>query len=171
MGDGGYRGQGPLVVSVNIDAAHILRECCRTLNEIRVAGADKCIRPGRAACSYSWMMPPRRSRRRTARRAVVSGSLIGRVPWSRRLHVSAVSSFPDAVVAIGDYAVGNGAEAMNRHRLVVTQEPAASVQRVRMHAPAAIDLAWLAAGHVDAMTTPGELAMGHGRGSRDRRRS
>jgi myo-inositol-1(or 4)-monophosphatase len=57
----------------------------------------------------------------------------------------------DAVVAIGDYAVGADATTKNRARLAVTERLAARVQRVRMHGSAAIDLAWLAHGRVDAV--------------------
>lgn len=71
----------------------------------------------------------------------------------QRLHVSDTTSLTDAVVAIGDYAVGVAAYEKNRDRLAVTQELAATAQRVRMHGSAAIDLAWLAAGHIDASIT------------------
>ncbi|GAA4605015.1 hypothetical protein GCM10023107_70290 [Actinoplanes octamycinicus] len=55
------------------------------------------------------------------------------------------------MVALGDYAVGDGADDKNRARFALTQRLATSVQRVRMHGSAAIDLAWLAAGQVDAI--------------------
>jgi myo-inositol-1(or 4)-monophosphatase len=58
-----------------------------------------------------------------------------------------------SIVAIGDYAVGANAEAKNRDRLGVTARLAASVLRVRMLGSAAIDLAWLAAGQVNASVT------------------
>ena len=58
-----------------------------------------------------------------------------------------------AIVAIGDYAVGTNAEAKNRDRLGVTGRLAASVLRVRMLGSAAIDLAWLAEGHLNASIT------------------
>lgn len=57
----------------------------------------------------------------------------------------------DAVVAVGDYAVGADAAAKNAHRLAVTAELAARVQRIRMLGTAAIDLAWLAQGRLDAV--------------------
>lgn len=58
-----------------------------------------------------------------------------------------------AIVAIGDYAVGANAELRNRDRLAVTGRLAASVLRVRMLGSAAIDLAWLAEGHLSASVT------------------
>jgi myo-inositol-1(or 4)-monophosphatase len=67
-----------------------------------------------------------------------------------RIRVSETADLEAAVVAIGDYAVGEDAEAMNRPRLALTHELAARVQRVRMFGSAAIDLAWVAAGRIDA---------------------
>lgn len=56
-----------------------------------------------------------------------------------------------AIVSIGDYAVGTGAQERNRPRLALTHELAARVQRVRMFGSAAIDLAWVADGKTDAL--------------------
>ena len=67
------------------------------------------------------------------------------------IHVSSVTDISEAVVAIGDYAVGEGAEEKNQQRLAMTHRLSAKVQRIRMHGSAAIDLAWLAAGRVDAV--------------------
>ncbi|MFI2228554.1 inositol monophosphatase family protein [Nocardia testacea] len=55
----------------------------------------------------------------------------------------------DAIVSIGDYAVGPGAEAKNRTRFAVTEALAAEVERVRMFGSAALDLAWTAEGRTD----------------------
>ena len=45
-----------------------------------------------------------------------------------------------AIVSIGDYAVGTGAQERNRPRLALTHELAARVQRVRMFGSAAIEM-------------------------------
>jgi myo-inositol-1(or 4)-monophosphatase len=58
-----------------------------------------------------------------------------------------------AIVAIGDYAVGDRAEEKNRARLAVTSRLAAKALRIRMLGTAATDLAWLAEGHLDATIT------------------
>lgn len=39
--------------------------------------AENLVRAGHAACPYSWRIPPRRSRRRTSRRVICCGSVIG----------------------------------------------------------------------------------------------
>ncbi len=69
-----------------------------------------------------------------------------------------------AIVALGDYAVGERAEMKNRARLAVTAGLAAKVLRVRMLGAAAIDLAWLAQGLIDASVTlsnnPWDMAAG-----------
>ena len=68
------------------------------------------------------------------------------------------------MVAIGDYAVGIDAETRNRPRLALTGKLAARVQRVRMFGSAAVDLAWVAEGRIDASVmlsnTPWDTAAG-----------
>ncbi|MFG2021450.1 inositol monophosphatase family protein [Actinomadura geliboluensis] len=71
----------------------------------------------------------------------------------RRIQASMTTDLKDAIVAIGDYAVGKGAEAKNRQRIALTERLAANVQRVRMLGSAAIDLAWVAEGKLDASIT------------------
>lgn len=71
----------------------------------------------------------------------------------RQIRASSTSDLKDAIIAIGDYAVGPDAEARNRLRLALTARLAAEAQRVRMTGSAALDLAWLAAGKLDAALT------------------
>ena len=82
----------------------------------------------------------------------------------RRLQVSATAELRDAIVAIGDYAVGDGANGKNRARLTLTRYLAEKAQRVRMLGTAAIDLAWVASGQLDASLTlsnkPWDMAAG-----------
>ncbi|MFE8941128.1 inositol monophosphatase family protein [Streptomyces sp. NPDC007872] len=59
-------------------------------------------------------------------------------------------SSAEAIVGLGDYAVGEQAAKRNEQRFVLTQLLAAKVLRVRMLGSAAIDLAWVASGHLDA---------------------
>lgn len=56
----------------------------------------------------------------------------------------------DAVVALGDYAVGEDAARKNVERFRITRVLAASAQRIRMFGSAAIDLAWVAEGRIAA---------------------
>ena len=71
----------------------------------------------------------------------------------RRLKVRDTANLADAIVSIGDYAVGNSAYERNRSRLRITERLASSVQRVRMFGSAAIDLGWVADGRLDASVT------------------
>jgi myo-inositol-1(or 4)-monophosphatase len=71
----------------------------------------------------------------------------------RRIAAGATRGLRDAVVAVGDYAVGAGAEERNRLRLALNERLAGRVQRVRMLGSAAIDLAWVADGKLDASVT------------------
>lgn len=78
--------------------------------------------------------------------------------------VSKTEDLAQAVAAIGDYAVGDGAEQRNVLRLGVTRQLAVHAQRIRMHGSAATDLAWLAHGKIDALITlsnkPWDMAAG-----------
>ncbi|MEH0827968.1 MULTISPECIES: inositol monophosphatase family protein [unclassified Micromonospora] len=71
----------------------------------------------------------------------------------QRITVGGVSVLKDAIVAVGDYAVGPGADAKNAMRLALAAQLAARSQRVRMMGSAALDLAWLAEGRLDAAIT------------------
>jgi myo-inositol-1(or 4)-monophosphatase len=67
-----------------------------------------------------------------------------------RIRASTVTRLPDAVVALGDYAVGDGARERNADRLRITGRVAERAQRVRMFGSAAVDLAWVAEGRIGA---------------------
>jgi Inositol monophosphatase family len=69
------------------------------------------------------------------------------------MKASTTTRLRDAVVAIGDYAVGNGADRKNEIRLATTIQLAARVHRIRMLGTAALDLAWVADGRLDASVT------------------
>jgi myo-inositol-1(or 4)-monophosphatase len=64
----------------------------------------------------------------------------------RRLAVAGPARLRDAIVSIGDYAVGVGSEVKNVNRLASTHALAGEVLRLHMFGSAAIDLAWVAAG-------------------------
>lgn len=66
------------------------------------------------------------------------------------IQASACSQLRSAMVAMGDYATGPDANEHNQARLRITAALAARAQRVRMLGSAAIDLAWVAAGKLDA---------------------
>ncbi|WP_406269544.1 inositol monophosphatase family protein [Nocardia sp. NBC_00881] len=55
-----------------------------------------------------------------------------------------------AIISIGDYAVGPDAEPKNKRRIALTAALAATVERIRMFGSAALDLAWVAEGRIDA---------------------
>lgn len=66
------------------------------------------------------------------------------------IHCANSGQVSEALVSIGDYAVGSGAEKKNAHRLELTATLARHVQRVRMLGAAAVDLCWVAEGKLDA---------------------
>lgn len=67
-----------------------------------------------------------------------------------RLSVAAPARLREAIVSIGDYAVGTGADAKNADRLAMTHALAGEVLRIRMFGSAAIDLVWVAEGFIGA---------------------
>ena len=71
----------------------------------------------------------------------------------RRLRANGTETLHEAVVGVGDYAVGDDAEEKNRLRLGVTQRLAERAQRVRMLGAVALDLVWVAEGKLDASIT------------------
>lgn len=74
----------------------------------------------------------------------------GAYSGERRLTVRNNPKLADAIISTGDYAVGVSASEKNRSRFKVTEALASKVQRVRMFGSAAIDLAWVAEGRLDA---------------------
>ena len=90
----------------------------------------------------------------------------GHGAWTgdRRLTGSTATSMRDAIVAIGDYATGAGAGRKNETRLAATIQLTSRVHRIRMLGTAALDLAWLADGRLDASITlanePWDVAAG-----------
>lgn len=67
-----------------------------------------------------------------------------------RVHAAGTRDPSQAVVSMGDFAVGPGAGPKNRVRIALLEMLGATVHRVRMVGSAAIDLAWVADGRLDA---------------------
>jgi myo-inositol-1(or 4)-monophosphatase len=74
------------------------------------------------------------------------GAFVG----EERLEASKATKLSDAIISIGDFAVGEGADVKNRVRMALLAELGGRVQRVRFLGSAAIDLAWVAHGKLDA---------------------
>lgn len=66
------------------------------------------------------------------------------------IRVSTRARLAEALVSIGDYAVGDDANRKNQQRLQLTGLLADRALRVRMFGAAAVDLVWLAHGRTDA---------------------
>jgi myo-inositol-1(or 4)-monophosphatase len=67
-----------------------------------------------------------------------------------RIYASPARELPEAMISIGDFATGEDAAAKNRVRLELLRRLGAQAQRVRMIGSAAIDLAWVAHGKLEA---------------------
>lgn len=74
----------------------------------------------------------------------------GAVNSAGRIGVRQTGNLSEAIVSVGDYAVGPDAQTKNRTRFALTMGLAEKAQRVRMFGAAAIDLVWVAEGKLDA---------------------
>jgi myo-inositol-1(or 4)-monophosphatase len=66
------------------------------------------------------------------------------------INTSHTESLDEAIVSLGDYAVGTDAATQNQHRLALTTELVPRVERIRMFGAATLDLAFVAEGAIDA---------------------
>jgi myo-inositol-1(or 4)-monophosphatase len=69
---------------------------------------------------------------------------------ARPIRVSSVTRLRDATVGMADFAVESTAEGRNRIQLEIVRALAIDALRVRVHGSEALDLAWVAAGRLDA---------------------
>jgi myo-inositol-1(or 4)-monophosphatase len=67
-----------------------------------------------------------------------------------RIGVSRTPRLSEAIVSLGDYAVGHDAAALNEQRLALTAALVPRVERIRMVGAATLDLAFVAEGALDA---------------------
>ncbi|MET8138676.1 inositol monophosphatase family protein [Sphaerisporangium sp. NPDC005288] len=67
-----------------------------------------------------------------------------------RIRASETRDLSEAMISIGDFAVGPDAEPKNRLRVALLAQLGGQAQRIRMIGTAAIDLAWVAQGKLDA---------------------
>jgi myo-inositol-1(or 4)-monophosphatase len=66
------------------------------------------------------------------------------------INVSGATRLAEAIVSLGDYAVGHDAAALNESRLAITAELVPRAERIRMVGAATLDLAFVAEGALDA---------------------
>lgn len=76
----------------------------------------------------------------------------------QRISVSEVGGLDEAMVGLADFSVGDAATDENRIHLELLRRLAVSALRVRVHGSAALDLAWLAAGRLNATVMLSNLA-------------
>ncbi|OHU75928.1 inositol monophosphatase family protein [Mycobacteroides chelonae] len=68
----------------------------------------------------------------------------------RPITASDTNTLDEAIVSLGDYATGQGADERNQQRLALTGTLAARAERIRMFGAATLDLAFVAEGATDA---------------------
>ncbi|MGC0379901.1 inositol monophosphatase family protein [Streptomyces sp. SAI-129] len=96
---------------------------------------------------------------------VIHLPLIGRRYWAaqglgafrdgRRISAAGTSTLSEAMIAVGDYGTGPDGPERNRVALAIQAHLAKKAQRVRMLGSAAVDLAFVADGTLDATITLG----------------
>ncbi|OEJ22141.1 hypothetical protein AR457_40395 [Streptomyces agglomeratus] len=96
---------------------------------------------------------------------VIHLPLIGRRYWAaqhlgayrdgHRISAASTSTLPEAMFAVGDYGTGPDGPERNRVALAIQAHLAEKAQRVRMLGSAAVDLAFVADGTLDATITLG----------------
>ncbi|WP_424862956.1 inositol monophosphatase family protein [Streptomyces sp. MMS24-I29] len=96
---------------------------------------------------------------------VIHLPLIGRRYWAaqglgayrdgHRISAAGTSTLPEAMIAVGDYGTGPDGPDRNRVALAIQAQLAEKAQRVRMLGSAAVDLALVADGTLDATITLG----------------
>ena len=107
-------------------------------------------------CSISLVACDRRAacagdrRRAVAWRAIHRPARKGAYLNGARILVSEVPGLREAIVGVADFKVGVGSEEENRVHLAALRRLARESLRVRMLGSAALDLAWLAAGRLNA---------------------
>lgn len=69
----------------------------------------------------------------------------------KKIAVSRTAKPENAIVSVGDFAIGPGAAEKNTDRLRLVDVLSRNVERVRMVGSAAVDLAWVSLGITDAM--------------------
>lgn len=74
----------------------------------------------------------------------------GAYSGGHQIQASKTARLKNAIVSIGDYAVGDDAARKNRQRIALTAALAENAERVRMFGAATLDLVWVAEGRIDA---------------------
>jgi myo-inositol-1(or 4)-monophosphatase len=171
------KGERDLVTDVDLAVEDAVRAfLAREAPEIRMLGEERG-QTGPARGDLSWVLDPVDGTTNLARGIPLCAVSLGLVTGGRcvlaaidlpfldtgyaavagggahagdsRIRASAVADLSQAVISIGDFAVGAGAVAHNRIRIELLRRLGARAQRIRMIGTAAIDLAWVAHGKLD----------------------
>ena len=125
------------------------------------AGSDRWNRQFHSRIAAVWRIARADPRRRSSPTGVIDLPFLGGRYTAAQGHGAYIDGQPlkprtsgdlsEAIIGLGDYAVGNGHEPRNVSQLAITEQLAQRAQRVRMFGSAAVDLAWVAAGRLDAI--------------------
>jgi myo-inositol-1(or 4)-monophosphatase len=174
-----HKGDRDLVTDIDLTIQHDIAEFLRTATpDIPLLAEESTEQPDIATTEWVWVLDPIDGTSNFAHGlplcsvslallhhgsavvAVTHAPLLGRTYHAVRgegaflngksMSVSRAGSLNEAIVSLGDYAVGPDAEAHNRRRLALTAELVPLVERIRMVGAATLDLAFVAEGALDA---------------------
>jgi myo-inositol-1(or 4)-monophosphatase len=174
-----HKGDRDLVTDVDLAIQHDIAEYLQTATpDIPLLAEESAQQPDIATTEWLWVLDPIDGtsnfahglplcsvslallHRGSAVVAVTHAPLLGRTYHAVKdqgaflngqpISVSRTASLNEAIVSLGDYAVGHDAAAHNRQRLALTAELVTLVERIRMVGAATLDLAFVAEGALDA---------------------
>lgn len=174
-----HKGDRDLVTDVDLRIQRDITDyLAATAPNIRLLGEETAHQIDIAAADYLWVLDPIDGTSNFVHGlplCAVSLSLlhhgapvvaVTRAPFLRRTYhavqgdgaylnnttitCNAVTDLADAIVSLGDYAVGPDAARRNEHRIALTAALIPRVERIRMFGAATLDLAFIAEGSTDA---------------------
>jgi myo-inositol-1(or 4)-monophosphatase len=174
-----HKGDRDLVTDIDLAIQHEIAEfLAKATPDVQLLAEESAQQPVIATAEWLWVLDPIDGTSNFAHGlplcavslallhrgepvvAVTNAPLLGRVYHAVKdagvflngqpIAASRAGSLNEAIVSLGDYAVGPDAAEHNRQRLALTAELVPLVERIRMVGAATLDLAFVAEGALDA---------------------
>lgn len=174
-----HKGDRDLVTDIDMAIQHEIADFLRIATpDVELLAEESTQQPDIAAAEWLWVLDPidgtsnfahglplcavslALMHRGSAVIAVTQAPLLGRTYHAVKdrgaflngqpITVSRTENLAEAIVSLGDYAVGPDAASQNRQRLALTAHLVPLVERIRMVGAATLDLAFVAEGALDA---------------------
>jgi myo-inositol-1(or 4)-monophosphatase len=174
-----HKGDRDLVTDVDLAIQHDIADfLARATPDIELLAEESAQQPDIATAEWLWVLDPVDGtsnfahglplcavslallHRGQGEVAVTHAPLLGRTYHAVKdngaflngqpITASRTGSLNEAIISLGDYAVGPDSTVLNRQRLALTAELVPLVERIRMVGAATLDLAFVAEGALDA---------------------